>query len=637
MILSPAFKNIFMKYHITLERIKKLLGKVYDPDRREQGLVISGTTLAIVGGATVVLAIAGWFAVKNEAGQAVVQFTAGMVLYLADILLWISQFLCYTAADMFDTAVTSWLHEAITTNSAFTAAWSAVRDFSSMFIVLGFVGVGIATALRIREYEAKKLLAPLIIMAILINFTGLFCGLAIDASNILTTSLIQAGGIGGGTGMAFFTTIQKFETELLTNAHTGDAINTNLDYLGAALFIVFEYMIVAATFFYMAIIFIVRYAMLAFVYILSPLAFTCRVFPLTSTQKIWHEWWDQLVKWAWIGVGGSLALWVSSSLMLNAAPGGKISLSNMAVMLLFLVVGFRMTTKKSGAVASAITGLATGAAGFAVGAIAAGAAGGAKILGKTKAGGYVAEKAKGFSNASGRAMERIGLRETGTTATANSKQVESSASLMSKEYAAAKASNDQGSMERIRNLARTGRGARGAAAMKVITDSKDINETFKDKNGKVDLAKASGQLSYAESVGATGIRKTAEDLNPGLAAYNSSTVNKVMSGNPRITNRADAEVVAVVEANKKLGQQQRRDLHPDNITEHALTGSVDSTLKAAEQMNPAQREKYRQMYTPGTNEYNNALALSGQLARLGMTREADNILDHLTDKRMAAL
>ena len=79
----------------------------------------------------------------------------------------------------------------------FYSGWIAVKGLGNMLIVLGFVIVGIATALRIRDYEAKKLLWPLIAIALLINFSGLFCGLIIDAANLIMNGLPMGDNSGG--------------------------------------------------------------------------------------------------------------------------------------------------------------------------------------------------------------------------------------------------------------------------------------------------------------------------------------------------------------------------------------------------------------------------------------------------------
>ena len=449
----------------------------------------------------------------------------------------------------------------ITNDQSFTPAWVQVRNLGNMVIVLGFVVVGIATALRIRTYEAKKLMWPLIAAALLINFSGLFCGLIIDAGNLVTGGLVGSTGLGM---MPFNITkaLQRSSLAILTtNLSTGDPFTFMFECIEFS----FVYVAVGFTFLYMSVLLIARYAILVMLYILSPLAFSFWIFP--ASQKLWSEWWNHFLKWCFIGVYCSFALWMATvilntqTLLKTASPSittdgdfTKLSIS-CTLVLMFLFVGLSMASKSSGIASSAVMGLAVGAAGLAAGAV----GGGAKLasrLTEKATGGRVSGAAAGqaVSNAYGRTMERIGLRQTGTTASANSKQVESEAALMSKEYTAAKATGDTASVKRIQRLAVNGRGASGAAAMKVVTDAKDLNETFKKPDGKVDYVKANGRLSYAESSGATNIRSEAGKYSPTLEKYNPSTIKKIKDQHPGWSD-AQAGHEAVVRAVAKMPEE----------------------------------------------------------------------------------
>ncbi|GAI30419.1 unnamed protein product, partial [marine sediment metagenome] len=57
--------------------------------------------------------------------------------------------------------------------------------FVNMLLVLILVYIAIATILRLAGYETKKLLITFIIVALLVNFSPVICGLIVDASNIV--------------------------------------------------------------------------------------------------------------------------------------------------------------------------------------------------------------------------------------------------------------------------------------------------------------------------------------------------------------------------------------------------------------------------------------------------------------------
>src|SRR3989344_6351286 len=61
--------------------------------------------------------------------------------------------------------------------------WTAIRDIANIIIIGMFTFIAISTILGIQEYGAKKLLARVLIIAVLINFSLLFTKIIIDTSN----------------------------------------------------------------------------------------------------------------------------------------------------------------------------------------------------------------------------------------------------------------------------------------------------------------------------------------------------------------------------------------------------------------------------------------------------------------------
>ncbi len=528
---------------------KGLFSQILNLKNKERGALPIAVAWTIVWAATAItgLITVGGPMIRKE----ILDFVAGLLRWIVIVFVYIGQGLSYLATSIFDESLT-WLKKPITTEPAFLSVWGTVRDLSNMIIVLGFVVVGIATSLRMKDYEAKKLLLPLILVALLINFSGLFCGLIIDASNIVSNSLIESGGVGsggGGTvggamGARYHAMLNRFAKTALYNNPGGEDEVGNQARLMVSIQILLIYLVCAATFFYMAFLYVARYAVLAFLFTLAPLAFVCKVFPLKAAQKIWNDWWENFLKWAFIGVAGSFALWVSSKLISTLMAGGQgIKPQTLIVMLIFLVVGFKIMTKSSGVGASAVVGLAGGALGFAA-ARAWGATKGVAKIADKRTGGKASAGIQQLKSGYGRTMENLGLRKMGTTADANSKAVDAEAGLMAKGYTidkAAAANGDVGAQNRVnavQKLARDGRGAKGAAAVRVITEAKDINDTFanRDTSGKiitgagagVDLSRASQRLGYAEATGATGLNDEAKKQNYQFAGLDIKKVQKVM-------------------------------------------------------------------------------------------------------------
>jgi len=359
----------------------------------------------------------------------------------------------------------------ITTDPTFASSWQLVRDLANMVIVLGFVIVGIATALRIREYEAKQLLGKLIMIALVVNFSGLFCGVLIDASNMITNNLggQSSAGTAAGTSSASTTTNNLTPGSTMLTAMSNSSrksldaatANTNIWIFGERCFLFsIVFLGTAFTLLYLTAIFVARYAILIFLFILSPLAFAFFIYP--ATKKMWTEWWDNFLKWSFVGVFGSFVLYVASSLVTAIGGTDQLSiLSSCAVVLIFLYAGFKITAQKTGVASmagGAIMGMAKGVTGFAVGAIAGGAAGGGKMLDKLT-GGHVSSGIQRLSTGTQRMQERLGLK---------ARDEKSFSSMSTEKLAQVAGGNEIGSTAKDRAQATQEAVKRGAGAISAI-------------------------------------------------------------------------------------------------------------------------------------------------------------------------
>lgn len=444
---------------------------------------------------------------------------------------------------------------------AFIAGWQSVKDIANMLIVLGFVIIGIAFTLRLEGYGSKKALINLIIIALLINFSGLFCGLFIDAANITMNSLTS--GTSGTMGIAFYKNIESKENTSKCSALEDNDLGKYI--MDNVLFGVI-YALVAFCFIYLAVILIARYAYLGILFMLSPLAFACWAIPIPKLKDIWNKWWSEFLKWVFIGVSICFFLNIAGN-VINAFPALNESTTTLNTLVFYLlidiiiiVVGIKISTKSSGVgalVSSAIMGTAMAAV---TGGASVAAGGGLAALNKFT-GGRASSYAEGAKAMGGRALERIGLRQTGTADSASQKRVEEKGKSLSTAFAAAKARGDTATMNRIRNNAKTKRGAEGAAAMQAIIENKDINETFKDASGKFDASAASARITYAESVGGKDIRKKATLSTPILEAHNQQVVEKIKKAHPGWSERK-AQYEAVVRAAAKVSEE---DLNRDFV------------------------------------------------------------------------
>ncbi|MCX6738214.1 MAG: hypothetical protein NTY11_02270 [Candidatus Parcubacteria bacterium] len=262
----------------------------------------------------------------------------------------------------------------ITHNQFVLLGWATVRDFANLFFILIIVAIGIATALRIKQYEVKKTLPRLVIVAILINFSPVICGVIIDAANIIMNFFFTAGAGGFSKGIS----LAKGSWEFLKSAFQSAAGNWTEIFTGVLFFKMIFVMIFNffGTFvlFLMGMLFLMRDLALWLLVILSPFAFLSAILP--STQKLFfNKWRDQFTKWTFVGVTGAFFIYLSQLMLqvgvetvLNnqkpatgvSAGGGNIvtNLMIMAVPFMFLLIGYFATVSSSAMGAGAVVGLA---------------------------------------------------------------------------------------------------------------------------------------------------------------------------------------------------------------------------------------------------------------------------------------
>src|SRR3989338_10947445 len=66
------------------------------------------------------------------------------------------------------------------TPTAIKEAWSAVRNIVNVIFILVLTFIGLATILRLQSYQLQKTLPSLMIVALLINFSGVLVGFIVD-------------------------------------------------------------------------------------------------------------------------------------------------------------------------------------------------------------------------------------------------------------------------------------------------------------------------------------------------------------------------------------------------------------------------------------------------------------------------
>ncbi|MDP2864572.1 MAG: hypothetical protein Q8N73_02895 [bacterium] len=235
-----------------------------------------------------------------------------------------------------------------TTNDFVTLGWTLTRDFANIFFIIVLVIIGLATALRIREYQWQKALPLLIGIALLINFTPVILGLIIDASNIIMNFFVS-----GIAKEGFFVPrIQIYHQsvlKLISEANFRDPGSYYATLITPIFYIIFN-LIAAIIYFLFAILFVLRYVALWTLVILSPIAFLCYILP--ATREIFSLWRNQFIQWCIIGIAAAFFLYLGDNLLYFVMEGGFVAGGNQegygiindlipyCVVLGFLLIGF---------------------------------------------------------------------------------------------------------------------------------------------------------------------------------------------------------------------------------------------------------------------------------------------------------
>ncbi|MFZ2390368.1 MAG: hypothetical protein WAW15_00930 [Minisyncoccales bacterium] len=257
-----------------------------------------------------------------------------------------------------------------TYNPIVAEGWGIVRNVANAALIIGLVVIAINIILGREENKAKGMLVNFIIIALLINFTPVLCGLLIDASNGITKSFIT-----GGINQAFSSEILSSFSKV--KGETTDSIQ--LMFAGI-IFLIFS---LVSFFIYTlyAILFAARYIILWILVIASPIALATRVFPQSKYVRnifpsilYWDDWIQSFAQWCTIGIPAGLFIYLSNMMMSLAqttptttTDSGDIvagligGLLKYLIPLLFLVAGFFISISAGGQVGSFVGGVATGA------------------------------------------------------------------------------------------------------------------------------------------------------------------------------------------------------------------------------------------------------------------------------------
>ena len=236
----------------------------------------------------------------------------GLALWAAGVFL--NNVVNYTVIKMADT---------VSNIGTLTMAWGVIRDIANIGFIFALLFIGIATILRLENYGARRLLAGLIIGALLINFSLFFTKVVIDSSNILAYQFYQKMALpncsqtfcDGGLSDKFMgalklTTVYKAggNTNTAALSSTGKPVSTE-SILVVGIFGSIFILISAFVFFAAAILLAIRFVVLIFLMILAPIGIAGLILPVTA--KYAKKWWSTLFAQAFFAPAYLLLTYIS--------------------------------------------------------------------------------------------------------------------------------------------------------------------------------------------------------------------------------------------------------------------------------------------------------------------------------------
>ena len=202
--------------------------------------------------------------------------------------------------------------------------WVFTRDIANMFFILALVIIAFATILGIESYGMRRLLVPLILIALLLNFSQVFIGVIVDIANVLIETFAKPFRDGFSMVVNGFQQQTAFFSEAVrgmwvyhfdpTLNYFQNALAGWIGWLLRSLALAIFNLMLAIILFLLAGIFLLRIPMLWILTMISPFFIVLYLFPHFKDKFRW--WLDQTLEWTFIGVFSMFFLYLAYQLMI---------------------------------------------------------------------------------------------------------------------------------------------------------------------------------------------------------------------------------------------------------------------------------------------------------------------------------
>lgn len=188
--------------------------------------------------------------------------------------------------------------------------WSVIRDIANMFFVLLLLIISFGTILHLEQYQLKKLLPKVLLMAVLVNFSKVIAGLFIDFSQVVMLTFVAAYREVGPGNLLRVLNLEGISD--FRQVATGDSPPPGITPVGILASYMFGLIIVSISLVVvlaLMIILVIRMVALWILVVFSPFAYVLSVVPMG--QKYASMWWEQFSKYLIVGPVMAFLLWLS--------------------------------------------------------------------------------------------------------------------------------------------------------------------------------------------------------------------------------------------------------------------------------------------------------------------------------------
>lgn len=193
--------------------------------------------------------------------------------------------------------------------------WAVVMDISNMFFIIALLIIAAGTILRLENYRYNKLLANVIIMAFLANFSKFIAGFFIQTAQVIMLTFVNAykeAMFGNFATMFGMNDILKFAGENSGNGVGGFAGGTFSILISLVAGLGFMIVVLVVTL-AICLVLLVRIIALWILIIVSPFAYSLRIIP--NTRKYAEQWWSEFGKYVVVGPVLAFFLWLSLAIV----------------------------------------------------------------------------------------------------------------------------------------------------------------------------------------------------------------------------------------------------------------------------------------------------------------------------------